>query len=124
MIDNSFDKHNYRKHKERTMISNARIAQLKDYIYKEFLVDNVDVDAKMFDDISDCLDELLAIRERKNTRKSVEKWRCGWCGKYRTKSPEWEQMTIRGKWLPLCSYCARRRLDNPFNALLNIRRMK
>ena len=32
------------------------------YVYNEFLVDNVSVDGRAFDDIYDCLSELLDLR--------------------------------------------------------------
>jgi hypothetical protein len=51
--------------------------------------------------------------------------RCAWCGKERRKFSDWEQKTIRpdGKWERLCAPCARRRLDNPWNALIPIRKV-
>ena len=66
--------------------------------------------------------ELLWHRVQKEKRKRVVKWRCVWCGKDRSKAPEWEQQTLQGEWKPLCGYCARRRLDNPYNGLLNYMR--
>lgn len=44
------------------MIMNSRIQELKNYIYNDFLVDNVNVDGRAFDDIYDCLSELLELR--------------------------------------------------------------
>jgi len=44
------------------MITNSRIRELMNYVYNEFLVDNVSVDGRAFDDICDCLSELLDLR--------------------------------------------------------------
>ncbi|WRS29633.1 hypothetical protein U6G28_08905 [Actinomycetaceae bacterium MB13-C1-2] len=50
--------------------------------------------------------------------------RCEWCGKQRRKFSTWEQKTIStGKWEPLCDGCATRRLNNPWNALLGMRKI-
>ena len=52
---------------------------------------------------------------------------CGWClppsGKRRTANSAWEQQNIHGEWMRLCNRCANRRLDNPYNALLNLRKV-
>ena len=54
-----------------------------------------------------------------------ERRRCEWCGKDRRQFSEWEQQTIGidGKWMPLCRPCATRRLKNPLNALLGMRKI-
>ena len=51
--------------------------------------------------------------------------RCEWCGKDRRQFSEWEQKTIgeNGKWMQLCVPCANRRLNNPLNALLGMRKI-
>ena len=51
-----------------------------------------------------------------------EKW-CTWCMKNKIKNPEWEQNNLRGVWKPLCKRCANRRLNNPYNALLEMRKI-
>ena len=58
-----------------------------------------------------------------------EKFRCPWCAKDRTKWSDWEQETLGlfGKppeWKRMCTYCARRRLNNPYNAMLGMRRVE
>jgi len=50
--------------------------------------------------------------------------RCTWCLKNKLKNPEWEQKNLKGKWKPLCSKCANRRLNNPYNALLDMRKIE
>ena len=51
--------------------------------------------------------------------------RCGWCGKERRHFSDWEQMTVGddSKWMRLCKPCATRRLNNPWNALLGMRKI-
>jgi len=49
--------------------------------------------------------------------------RCIWCGKDKKKFSEWEQRTISREWKPLCKPCANRRLKNPLNALLDMRKI-
>lgn len=53
--------------------------------------------------------------------------KCRWCGKNR-KPSNWEQESLVGKnagqWLRLCDPCANRRLNNPWNALLPMRKMR
>ena len=49
--------------------------------------------------------------------------RCAWCGKMRRKFSEWEQKNLKDEWHTLCSRCANRRLDNPYNALLPMRKI-
>ena len=54
--------------------------------------------------------------------------RCGWCGKYKTRLSNWEQQTlglagIERTWIRLCNPCATRHLNNPYNALLNMRKI-
>ena len=49
---------------------------------------------------------------------------CCWCGKPRRKWSGWEQQNIRTKkYHQLCSTCANKRLRNPLNALLPMRRV-
>jgi len=50
--------------------------------------------------------------------------RCLWCLKRPLGKPQWEQRNIRtGEYVPMCARCARRRLRNPLNALLDMRRI-
>ena len=55
----------------------------------------------------------------------TESRRCGWCGKERRQFSEWEQKTTGadGKWMSLCVPCTNRRLNNPLNALLGMRKI-
>jgi len=39
------------------------------------------------------------------------------------KNPKWKQQNLKGKWEPLCAICANRRLRNPFNGLLNLKKI-
>ena len=53
---------------------------------------------------------------------------CHGCRRGKLVNPEWEQETLAlyGKpreWLPMCRRCATRRLNNPWNALLTMRRI-
>lgn len=50
-------------------------------------------------------------------------FRCRWCGK--TGKPSgWEQKVLSSdEYAPLCQSCARRRLDNLWNALLPVRKV-
>lgn len=51
-----------------------------------------------------------------------EKSKCLWCGHIRTES-EWEQQRLSvDDWATLCTRCARKRLRNPWNALLPMRK--
>ena len=54
-----------------------------------------------------------------------ERRRCEWCGKDRRQFSEWGQQTIGvdGKWMSLCVPCTNRRLNNPLNALLGMRKI-
>lgn len=56
-----------------------------------------------------------------------ELWNCPWCypiGTGRGRKPSgWEQQTTGGEWKTLCTKCARRRLNNPWNALLPMRKI-
>ena len=45
-------------------ITNEQVKKLKGYVYQEFCTDNVNVDENKFDDIYECLDELLSFRQR------------------------------------------------------------
>jgi len=50
-------------------------------------------------------------------------FKCRWCGKNRRPS-KWEQKTLGSdEYALLCQSCARRRLGNPWNALLALRRI-
>lgn len=50
--------------------------------------------------------------------------RCTWCGKDRRAFSEYEQREVTtGEWKRLCRRCANRRLNNPYNALLQMRRI-
>ena len=52
--------------------------------------------------------------------------KCHWCGKKR-KPSDWEQEVLvaeePGVWAHLCGPCATRRLNNPWNALLPMRKI-
>lgn len=50
---------------------------------------------------------------------------CRWCGKHNRTASEWEQFsTYRDHgWMRLCVRCANRRLNNPWNALMPLRRV-
>lgn len=49
---------------------------------------------------------------------------CHWCGRARRKMSEWEQLDVTKKtYHRLCNPCATRRLRNPLNAMLPIRRV-
>lgn len=53
-----------------------------------------------------------------------EPTRCDWCGTPRRSWSDWEQQGVTDKlWKRLCSRCANRRLDNPWNALLPMRKI-
>lgn len=49
--------------------------------------------------------------------------KCHWCGKDRRRPSGWEQETLKGAWKRLCVRCANRRLNNPYNALLAMRKV-
>lgn len=50
--------------------------------------------------------------------------RCFWCGKEKTRFSEWEQEHHAKGWQRLCNPCATRRLNNPYNALLGMRKIE
>ncbi|GAB3472139.1 hypothetical protein [Actinophytocola sediminis] len=55
-------------------------------------------------------------------------WVCPWCPlphgpRTGTKPGAWEQQTLSGEWKRMCSRCSRRRLNNPWNALLGMRKV-
>lgn len=54
----------------------------------------------------------------------TEGTRCAWCGKPKRRFSDWEQKTLNGVWKQLCNPCATRRLNNPYNALLGMRKIK
>jgi hypothetical protein len=50
--------------------------------------------------------------------------KCRWCGKEKRRFSEWEQQGITGDtYFRLCVPCANRRLNNPWNALLSMRKV-
>jgi hypothetical protein len=50
--------------------------------------------------------------------------RCRWCGKDRREFSGWEQQHLKtNDYSPLCLRCASKRLNNPFNALLPMRKI-
>lgn len=49
---------------------------------------------------------------------------CTWCLKPHRSMSEWEQKNLRGEWKRLCKPCARVRLNNPWNALLGMRKIE
>lgn len=48
---------------------------------------------------------------------------CAWCGKHRRRASDWEQAGIGGEYKRLCVRCANRRLNNPYNSLLPMRKV-
>lgn len=53
-----------------------------------------------------------------------EKKRCTWCTRGFLFNPKWEQKVLGSdKYEPLCTRCANRRLRNPYNALLDMRKI-
>ena len=51
------------------------------------------------------------------------KFKCRWCGRDNRTMSDWEQQRLfYDEYAPLCCACAKRRLDNPYNALLPIRK--
>jgi hypothetical protein len=48
---------------------------------------------------------------------------CKWCGKRNRTASDWEQRNLSGVWQRLCVRCASRRLDNPWNGLLPMRKV-
>lgn len=48
---------------------------------------------------------------------------CKWCLRRKANS-EWEQMSLTRGWMRMCRRCANRRLRNPNNALLSIRKIQ
>jgi hypothetical protein len=49
--------------------------------------------------------------------------RCAWCGKRDRPASEWEQESLSDGWQRLCTRCAAKRLNNPWNALLSMRKV-
>lgn len=54
-----------------------------------------------------------------------QRW-CGYCIRHpRAKGNSgWEQKSLDGEWLPLCKRCINKRLNNPYNALLDLRKIE
>lgn len=61
----------------------------------------------------------------------TEHWRCVWCLRHprstnqvpKVTPSEWEQQQLRSDdWATLCTKCAAKRLKNPYNSLLPMRR--
>ena len=52
--------------------------------------------------------------------------KCTWCLKRELPDiPKWEQLNLRtDEYEPMCSVCANRRLRNPLNALLSMRKIE
>lgn len=50
--------------------------------------------------------------------------KCFWCLKVRRAMSEWEQGHHHAGWQRLCKPCATRRLRNPWNALLRMRKVQ
>ncbi|MCP3702306.1 MAG: hypothetical protein GY954_05155 [Alteromonas sp.] len=49
---------------------------------------------------------------------------CRWCGKKKKRLSEWEQQRVTDDtYLQLCIPCANKRLNNPMNALLPMRKI-
>jgi hypothetical protein len=49
--------------------------------------------------------------------------RCFWCNGRNRQSSDWEQENYAKGWQRLCKPSARVRLNNPWNALLNMRKV-
>ncbi|MFD6770614.1 hypothetical protein ACFWC6_30825 [Micromonospora chalcea] len=49
--------------------------------------------------------------------------KCFWCLKIRRAMSDWEQEHHHAGWQRLCKPCATRRLKNPYNALLPMRKV-
>jgi len=51
--------------------------------------------------------------------------KCQWCLRRELpRHPKWEQRNVTtGKYEPLCNVCARRRVGNPYNALIDMRKI-
>jgi hypothetical protein len=49
---------------------------------------------------------------------------CAWCGRKSRVASEWEQLGRKDCYFRLCRTCANRRLRNPLNALLQMRRIE
>ena len=49
--------------------------------------------------------------------------RCFWCGRHDCQASDWEQDHYREGWQRLCKRCATKRLNNPWNALLAMRKV-
>jgi hypothetical protein len=47
---------------------------------------------------------------------------CRWCGKRNRTASDWEQESLKRGWQRLCVACANKRLKNPYNALLPMRK--
>ena len=49
---------------------------------------------------------------------------CTWCGRHNVNASGWEQKGSSGEYQRLCIRCAGRRLRNPWNALLAMRKIE
>lgn len=49
--------------------------------------------------------------------------RCFWCGRHDCAASDWEQEHHAKGWQRLCGRCANKRLRNPYNALLSMRKV-
>lgn len=69
--------------------------------------------------------EELAARPKPRPRATVKVslTKCTWCLEDRREMSEWEQKNLRGFWKRLCKPCARKRLNNGYNALLGMRKV-
>jgi len=70
--------------------------------------------------------EIIPAHHREcEKRKAVVTEKCRWCLKREIKNPEWEQIVSisEQRFAPLCKPCAKKRLNNPLNALLSLRRI-
>jgi hypothetical protein len=57
------------------------------------------------------------------TTEEAKRIDCGWCLRKNAKQSDWEQMSVTKGWLRLCNRCARVRLQNPYNALIEMRKV-
>lgn len=54
---------------------------------------------------------------------TAERIYCRWCGKRNRTASSWEQRSLAGVWQRLCVRCANQRLNNPWSALLAMRKV-
>ncbi len=66
----------------------------------------------------------MKMKRRKIFNKEQLKKLCHWCRNAVIKNPKWEQKDIYDqKYYPLCKNCETKRLNNPANALIPMRKI-